>query len=86
LTDSQFNLAVLYERGLGVKASLTEAYKWYAIASVQGDTESRTRVEALATQLPAAEKAVADATAKAFKARTADATANDPPPLAQVVP
>ena len=29
LADSQFNLAVLHERGLGVRTSLTEAYRWY---------------------------------------------------------
>ena len=33
LSDSQFNLAVLYERGDGVPQSLIDAYKWYSIAA-----------------------------------------------------
>jgi localization factor PodJL len=86
LLDSQFNLAVMYERGFGVPSSLVEAYKWYAIAAAQGDEESKTRIEALATQLQASEKDAADKAAKAFKPRAADAAANDPPALAQVAP
>jgi localization factor PodJL len=86
LLDSQFNLAVMYERGFGVPSSLVEAYKWYSIAAAQGDEESKTRIEALATQLQASEKDAADKAAKAFKPRAADAAANDPPALAQVAP
>ena len=41
LTDSEVNLAVLYERGLGVPASLSEAYKWYSIAGASGDAGFR---------------------------------------------
>jgi localization factor PodJL len=84
--DSQFNLAVLYERGMGVAASLTEAYKWYLIAANQGDAESRTRVEALATQLQAAQKTAAERAAAAFRAKAVDDAANEPPTLAQAAP
>ena len=59
LADSEFNLAVLYERGLGVPQSLLDAYKWYAIAAAQGDNESKSRIEALATQLSADDRAAA---------------------------
>ena len=86
LTDSQFNLAVLYERGLGVPASLSEAYKWYSIASAEGDNESKTRVDALTTQLQAAEKDMADKAVKAFKPRSMTASVNEAPTLAQVIP
>jgi predicted nucleic acid-binding Zn-ribbon protein len=85
LADSQFNLAVLHERGLGVKTSLIEAYRWYAIAAAQGDSESSTRVEALLSQIPAAERDAADKAAEAFKATPADAGTNEAPQLSEVL-
>jgi localization factor PodJL len=51
LSDSQFNLAVLYERGDGVPQSLLDAYKWYSIAAAAGDSESKQRVGVLQGQL-----------------------------------
>jgi hypothetical protein len=85
LADSQFNLAVLYERGLGVRTSLTEAYRWYAIAAGQGDMESSTRVEALLSQIPAADRDTADKAAEAFRPAPAEASANEPPQLSEVL-
>jgi localization factor PodJL len=76
LTNSQFNLAVLYERGEGVKADLTQAYKWYAIAAKSGDGESRTRIEAIATQMPESKLAAAKAAAAAFRPAMPDPDAN----------
>ncbi|MGQ0742152.1 MAG: hypothetical protein ACT4OG_07640 [Alphaproteobacteria bacterium] len=84
LLDSQFNLAVLYERGLGVPPSLRDAYKWYVIAAAQGDAESKTRLEALATQLSPADKQEADKAAQSFRARPMNRAANDVPALAQM--
>ena len=72
--DSAFNLAVLYERGDGVPQSLIDAYKWYAIAAAAGDTESRTRMSAIANELSADDLAAAERAAAAFKPpRTGDA-------------
>jgi len=85
LADSQFNLAVLHERGLGVETSLSDAYRWYAIAAAQGDGESGTRVEALLSQIPAAERAAADKAVETFQAVPADAGANEAPQLSQVL-
>jgi localization factor PodJL len=82
LTDSQFNLAVLYERGLGIQASLPQAYKWYSIAAVAGDAESKTRVEALSTQLKPADKDAADKAAKTFHPAPMDSEANEVPDAA----
>ena len=39
-TDSQYNLGILYARGIGVEANLAEAYKWFALAAREGDTEA----------------------------------------------
>jgi localization factor PodJL len=82
LSDSQFNLAVLYERGIGVPQSQTEAYKWYAIAAANGDTEAKTRMNALAGQLsPDALKAAQGAVTN-FKPVPLDPRANVAPPEA----
>jgi len=38
--DSQFNLAILYARGLGIEQSMVESYKWFSIAAAQGDEDA----------------------------------------------
>jgi len=81
LSDSQFNLAVLYERGMGVKQSLADAYKWYLVAAAQGDAESKSRAEALATQLNDSDRATAQAAAAAFKPQPLVPAANSLPVL-----
>lgn len=86
LADSEFNLAVLYERGLGVPQSLLDAYKWYAIAAASGDGESKARIDALATQLSADDRAAAEHAADSFKPAPIDARANVPPQLGDLPP
>jgi localization factor PodJL len=85
LPDSEFNLAVLYERGLGVPHSLKEAYKWYTIAAAEGDAESRTRMQAIASQLRAADKVAGDKAAAGFHPPPVDRAANAPPVAASLV-
>jgi localization factor PodJL len=84
LSDSQFNLAVLYERGDGVPQSLLDAFKWYAIAAAQGDSESKQRLAVLQTQLGDADKAAAQKSATSFHAAPLSRSANVPPDLADV--
>jgi localization factor PodJL len=55
LTDSQFNLALLYERGLGLQQSNQKAYFWYQVASLAGDKEAARRADQLKRLLPEAE-------------------------------
>lgn len=74
--NAQYNLGVLYERGMGVPQSLLDAYKWYALAAAQGDADSRSRIDALSSQLSAEDLATARAAVSAFKAEPADADAN----------
>ncbi len=73
--DLQFNLAVLYERGEGVKQSLVEAFVWYSIAAQNDDLEAAERVEALQTQLTPAQIIVAERAIRLFKPEPADDTA-----------
>ncbi len=79
--DSQFDLAVLYERGDGVPVSLLDAFKWYAIAGAQGDAESKSRIDALRTQLSADDLAAAQRAADSFQALPFSAAANLPPKI-----
>src|SRR5262249_52290551 len=55
LTDSQFNLALLFERGLGVDQDLSRAYLWYRAAAPGGDKEAARQAERLNRALPAGE-------------------------------
>ncbi|HUE45797.1 MAG TPA: hypothetical protein VMO81_06045 [Aestuariivirgaceae bacterium] len=51
LKDSQFNLAVLYERGLGVARNPENAVFWYSLAAVQGDEEAAAKAKELEADL-----------------------------------
>ena len=75
---------MLYERGLGVPQSLLDAYKWYAIAAAEGDAESKSRIDALSTQLSADDRAAAQRSADQFKPQALDAAANVPPQLSEL--
>jgi localization factor PodJL len=84
LSDSEFNLAVLYERGDGVPQSLVDAFKWYSIADAAGDVESKARVGVLQTQLNDADKVTAAKEIEAFHPLPFDHTANVPPEADQL--
>jgi localization factor PodJL len=47
LADSQYNLALLYERGLGIEQDLSRAYFWYSVAAKAGDKEAARQAERL---------------------------------------
>jgi TPR repeat protein len=77
--DSQFDLAVLYERGSGVTQRGAEALKWYLIAAAGGDAPSASRAAILKDQIPAADVRKAMAEAAAFVPGPASRAANEPP-------
>lgn len=77
--DAQYNLAVLYERGQGVPQSLVNGYKWYAIAAAAGDQDSKARIDALKTQLGAADLAAGARAAQSYKPNAQDRAANVAP-------
>ena len=85
LSDSQFDLGVLYERGMGVPQSLIDAYKWYAIAAAKGDPGSRARIETLGSELGAEDKAAAEQAAAEFHAAPQNRAANTPPDAATLL-
>jgi localization factor PodJL len=49
--DSQFNLAILYARGNGVKQDLEESYKWFAIAARDGDKDAAEKRDEVANAM-----------------------------------
>ena len=77
LSDSQFNLAVLHENGLGVAQDLKVAYKWLSLAAKSGDKEATHRRDLLKGKLSADDLAIAENLISTFKAKPADALAND---------
>ena len=78
LTDSQYNLAVLYETGRGIDLDLTQAYIWFSLAAIAGDTEAARRRDAVKAKLDPAQLRSADAAIRSWKPLTASASANDP--------
>jgi localization factor PodJL len=76
LKDSQFNLAVLYERGLGTKTDRAEALFWYTLAGKQGDEDAKKRAAQLEAEVaPGALKPLRERVA-AWTAETAIGDAN----------
>jgi localization factor PodJL len=51
LRDSQYNLGVLYARGLGVPQNLAESYRWFALAANQGDGDAAKKRDDVASRL-----------------------------------
>jgi len=51
LADSQFNLGILYARGIGVEANLAESYKWFSLAAAQGDADATAKRDDIAKRL-----------------------------------
>ena len=80
--DSQFNLAILLARGLGVSQSLVQSYQWFAIAAAQNDPDAAKKRDEVGLQLSANDVAVAKALAAAFQPRVANPSATEVrPPL-----
>ncbi|GAA3842593.1 hypothetical protein AFIC_002958 [[Pseudomonas] carboxydohydrogena] len=82
VADSQFNLGILYARGIGVEQNLAESYKWFSLAAAQGDTDSAHKRDDIAKRLDPASLAKAKLAAQTFKVeqQPADAVQVATPP------
>jgi localization factor PodJL len=69
VTDSQFNLGILYARGLGVDQSLAESYKWFALAANGGDQDAAKKRDEVAGRLDAQTMVAARLAVQTFTAR-----------------
>jgi len=77
LADSQFNLAVLYENGMGVPKDLQQAYKWLVLAAKSGDADAAGRRDEMKTKLDPSALAAAEAEIAAWRPKPAHGLAND---------
>jgi hypothetical protein len=71
VVDSQFNLAVLLEKGLADAPDVARAFQWYSVAASAGDAESAAKCEQLRALLTGAEIAAAKKFAASWKAKAA---------------
>ena len=67
ITDSQYNLGILYQRGSGEPQNDAEAYKWFALAADRGDSEAATKRDEIASELDEQTLEAAKLAEKAFK-------------------
>jgi localization factor PodJL len=77
--DSQFNLAVLLGRGLGLPQDLGQSWVWFSLAARQGDTDAAKKRDEVAAKLDAAGLAAATKALADFKVRAPDPSANEAP-------
>ena len=66
VADSQFNLGILYARGIGVEQNLAESFKWFSLAAAQGDADSSRKRDDIAKRLDAQSLAAAKLAIQTF--------------------
>jgi localization factor PodJL len=76
LRDSQFNLAILHERGMGTKKDKAEAVFWYRLAALQGDADAGLRADTLAKSLQPGELSRIEARLAAWAPKPGDDSVN----------
>ncbi len=74
--DSQYNLGVINARGLAGTTDLEAAWKWFTLASAQGDEESARKRDAVAERMDVAAVARARKAADSFAPQPVSAAAN----------
>jgi len=77
LADSQYNLGILYETGLGVPMDRVTAYKWYTRAATAGDAEAARRRDLLKAKLDPAALARAEKLSASWRPQFSDPVANE---------
>jgi len=77
LADSQFNLGILAEHGLGIQKDLSAAYKWFALAAKGADAEAAKRKEQIKKELDPASLAETERAVTAWTAKEASPEANE---------
>ena len=79
--DSQYNLAILYARGLGVQKDFEQSYIWFALAAAHGDEDAAKKRDEVAAHLDAKQLADAKTVIDGFTPRKALESANKVAPL-----
>jgi localization factor PodJL len=76
LADSQFNLGVLAEQGLGQPRDLVQAYQWFAIVAATGDAKAAKRRDQVKSEMTVAEFTKAEQAVRAWPVKPQVAEAN----------
>ncbi len=79
LADSQFNLGVLAEHGLGMEKNPATAYTWFSLAAANHDLGAVKHRDLVMAKLSPAERVAGDDAVKAWTAKPAKAEANEVP-------
>jgi localization factor PodJL len=78
--DSQFNLGVLYGRGLGSTQNLAESWMWFSLAARQGDPDAARKRDEVENRMDGRALAQARKLLDGFKPKALLPAANDAPP------
>ncbi len=76
LVDSQYNLAVLYEQGLGLSEDKSEAAYWFEVAGRAGDQDASRRARAMLGEMQPTQAEAIKRKARAFNPKPSIARAN----------
>ena len=77
--DSQFNLGILYARGLGVPQDLGQSWLWFSLAAQQGDVDAGHKRDDVAAKMDKPALDAANQALAAFKVSTPAPAANEAP-------
>ena len=75
--DSQFNLGILYGRGLGVAQDLSQSWMWFSVAAQQGDADAAKKRDEVAAKMDPKALAAAQKALAQFKPATPSPAANE---------
>src|SRR5690606_10748120 len=81
--DSQYNLGILYARGLSMPQDLAESYRWFALAAKQGDKDAASKRDQVAAKLDAEKLQAMKVAVDTWQPKDAPAGANEVSPPAQ---
>ena len=76
VVDSQYNLGVLYEQGLGISPNLTESLFWFDVANRNGDGGAPAKIAELMERVSPEAAAQARSRAATWQPAPANAIAN----------
>jgi localization factor PodJL len=75
--DSQFNLGILYARGMGVPQDLVQSWLWFSLAAQQGDTDAGKKRDDVAAKMDAQALLAAAKALAAFQVAAPAPAANE---------
>jgi localization factor PodJL len=79
IRDSQFNLGILYARGMGVPQDLAQSWLWFSLAAQQGDADAAKKRDEVAAKMDAPALVAAAKALAEFKTSTPAPAANEAP-------